>query len=276
MLPANTLGRVARRRACTMVAAGTEERKFLVRNDRNDVELLQCPNPQMVGQGLLELGGLPHICVAGESNAGKSSLINHLLKKSLARASSVAGKTRSVDMMRVNSGLVVTDLPGLPSRDHQVAHLWDSIWEPLVFDYIRQCDELLAMVYAHDIRWKVSPRVRDFLHDVQAAGVPVLLVLTKDDRLITEIPQERLQGDSSALHFHRLKYTRRVRAAMDFDGVHVHYSTDSSLPTSRAGRRAVLRHIESFVEAGSREAVGALLDATACKMQRQLEHVESE
>ena len=193
--------RAARRRAplCTMVAPSTTadsgQKKFLINNDRNDVDVLQCATPQMVGQGLLELGGLPHICVAGESNAGKSSMINHLLrKKNLARASSVAGKTRSVDMMRVNEQLVVTDLPGLPSRDHQVSHIWETTWEPLVFDYIRQCDELLAMVYVHDIRWKVSPRVRSFIRSVQETGLPVLLVLSKDDRLKLELKPHQVRA----------------------------------------------------------------------------------
>ena len=92
---------------------------FVVRNDRNDVRVLQCPTPPVLRQGIAETAGLPHICVAGESNAGKSSLINHLLKKKLAKASSVAGKTRSVDLMLVNERLVLADLPGLPSRDHQ-------------------------------------------------------------------------------------------------------------------------------------------------------------
>jgi putative ribosome biogenesis GTPase RsgA len=71
---------------------------------------------------------LPHICVAGESNSGKSSLLNHLLRKNnMARASSVAGKTRSVDLMTVNDGVVLADLPGLPSRDHQVERIWAKV-----------------------------------------------------------------------------------------------------------------------------------------------------
>ena len=182
---------------------------FVVRNDRNDVRVLQCPTPPVLRQGIAETAGLPHICVAGESNAGKSSLINHLLKKKLAKASSVAGKTRSVDLMLVNERLVLADLPGLPSRDHQahgahpagnplhpstshrlghtsqapgvarraerarrasrqVERLWRSTWEPLVASYMRECEPLRAMLYAHDIRWKVTPLVRSFLQDVQA------------------------------------------------------------------------------------------------------------
>ncbi|KAL3916960.1 MAG: hypothetical protein SGPRY_006603, partial [Prymnesium sp.] len=274
--------RLPRRRAplCVAVAPPPEKREFLVNNDRNDVQVLQCANTQMVDQGLMELGELPHICVAGESNAGKSSLINHLLrKKNLARASSVAGKTRSIDMMCVNGKLVLTDLPGLPSRDHQVAHLWENIWEPLVFDYIGQCDRLLAMIYVHDVRWKVSNTVRTFVREVRNAGVPVLLVLSKDDRIVNELKpgQVRAGGDPSrypcnavtkdAEHKQRMHFTKRARNAMDFDGVHVHYSTDSSLAQSRNARRAVLRHIEGIVAAGSKEEAWELLEGIAAKKQ---------
>ena len=126
---------------------------FLIRNDRNAVDVLKCANKPMLAQGLLEVGDLPHICVAGESNAGKSSLLNHLLrKKNLARASSVAGKTRSVDLMLVNEKVVLADLPGLPSRDHQVEGIWEASWRPLVYQYLRECESLRAMVYVHDVR----------------------------------------------------------------------------------------------------------------------------
>ena len=52
---------------------------------------------------------------------------------------------------------------------------------------------------------------------------------------------------------------------MDFNGVHVHYSTDSSLVQGRNGRRTVLRHIESFVQAGSKQGAAELLAALAAK-----------
>ena len=159
-----------RRRGAWMAArdlASTHGDDFLVRNERNDVQLLPCANRQLLEQGVLETVELPHICVAGESNAGKSSLINHLLKKKLARASSVAGKTRSVDMMLVNDRLVITDLPGLPSRDGQVARVWEAEWRPLVMQYVAQCASLRAMLYVHDIRWKVSPACREFVQRVQ-------------------------------------------------------------------------------------------------------------
>ncbi len=265
----------ARRRVFSPVCAASSAsgespaREFLIANSHNEVRRLECSTPAVVRQGLLETAGLPHICVAGESNAGKSSLINHLLhKKNLARASSVAGKTRSVDMMLVNERVVVADLPGLPSRDHQVAAVWESAWEPLVFDYIRSAsDQLCAMLYVHDVRWKVSAQVRGFLGEVAAHDLPVLLVLTKDDKIAGEL---REPTDRDAEVEARQRYMMRARRAMDFDGVHLHYSVNSDRPQSRKARRRLLRYIESIVGAGSREASTALLAGIADENFRQL------
>jgi GTP-binding protein EngB required for normal cell division len=238
------------------------EDDFLVRNNRNEVQLLQCPSMAVLRQGLLETSGLPHICVAGESNTGKSSMINHLLKKKLAKASSVAGKTRSVDMMLVNHKLVLTDLPGLPSRDHQVEKIWASTWEPLVLSYVRECEPLRAMLYAHDIRWKVSPQVRSFLSTVQEAGLPVVLVLTKDDKLALE------EDDRVPEHERRRRLTTSIRKSLDFGGLHLHYSCESSLASSRRARRSLLRLIEDLVaEEGGREACMQMLDQRAARKQ---------
>ena len=234
------------------------EQDFLVRNDRNDVQLLSCPTMPVLEQGLLELYSEPHICVAGESNAGKSSLINHLLgKKNLARASSVAGKTRAVDLMLVNQRLVIADLPGLPSRDHQVEFQWEKSWRPLVLEYARRCEPLRAMLYVHDVRWKVSSLCREFLAEVQAMGVPVLLVLTKDDRLPAEGPE---------LHKLRVKQAKRIKASLGLaDSVHLHYSVDSSLASSRKARRQLLRYIESMAALEDRDECRELLVGLAAK-----------
>ena len=230
---------------------------FLIENSRNSVSRLMCPTRQVLQQGIIETAALPHVCIAGESNAGKSSLINHLLrKKNLAKASSVAGKTRSVDMMLVNERVVLTDLPGLPSRDGQVTAMWEGAWRPLVMDYVNGCDSLVGMLYIHDVRWKISSLVREFLDDVRASGLPVLLVLSKDDKLAGEL-REPTPAAERAL---REKHMKRVRRSLGFEGVHLHYSTNSELAFSRKARRRLLRYIESMVESGSRDECARLLD----------------
>ena len=71
----------------------------------------------------------------------------------------------------------------------------------------------------------------------------------------------------------RLAYTRRVRRALDFEGVHVHYSTDNTLALGRNGRRNVLRYVESFVGAGSRNEAGRSLEELAVEFPSEKKNV---
>jgi GTP-binding protein len=59
---------------------------------------------------------LPEVALVGRSNVGKSSLINALVRRRLARTSAAAGKTRLANFYRVQRGsapaLYLVDLPG--------------------------------------------------------------------------------------------------------------------------------------------------------------------
>jgi GTP-binding protein len=60
--------------------------------------------------------GLPEIAMVGRSNVGKSSLINALVRKKLARTSAAPGKTRLANFYRVAAEprppFLLVDLPG--------------------------------------------------------------------------------------------------------------------------------------------------------------------
>jgi GTP-binding protein len=56
--------------------------------------------------------GVPHVAFVGRSNVGKSSLLNALTKRDLARTSAAAGKTRLANLYRVEAD----GGPGGPGR----------------------------------------------------------------------------------------------------------------------------------------------------------------
>lgn len=64
------------------------------------------------GAGDIPRDGIAHVALAGRSNVGKSSLINALTKRALARTSAAPGKTRLANLYRVT----VEGGPGGPGR----------------------------------------------------------------------------------------------------------------------------------------------------------------
>src|SRR4029453_11988847 len=61
----------------------------------------------------LPAGGAPEVAFVGRSNAGKSSVINALARRSrLAYFSRTPGRTRHINFFRTRSGALMADLPG--------------------------------------------------------------------------------------------------------------------------------------------------------------------
>jgi GTP-binding protein len=55
---------------------------------------------------------IPQIVFYGRSNTGKSSTLNALLGRGIAKASSTPGKTKEINFFSVNNSFYVVDLPG--------------------------------------------------------------------------------------------------------------------------------------------------------------------
>jgi GTP-binding protein len=62
--------------------------------------------------------GIPHIAFVGRSNVGKSSLLNALVKRDIARTSAAAGKTRLANLYKVavDGGPAGREAPGGAGR----------------------------------------------------------------------------------------------------------------------------------------------------------------
>ena len=64
----------------------------------------------------------------------------------------------------------------------------------------------------------------------------------------------------------RVKQAKRIKASLGLaDGVHLHYSVDNTLPSSRKARRQLLRYIESLAAVDDRDEGRALLEEVAAK-----------
>lgn len=122
------------------------------------------------------------IAVAGRSNAGKSSLLNHLFRrKNLVKTSSVPGKTQALNFFLVDEQLVFVDLPGYGYA--KVPQKLKKLWAPMMERYLqeRQCLRLLILVL--DIRRNLSEEDQLFCRWASYHKVPFLVVLSKTDKV---------------------------------------------------------------------------------------------
>jgi GTP-binding protein len=130
-------------------------------------------------------GGAPEVAFLGRSNVGKSSLINRLVqRKKLARTSSTPGKTRLIhwyQVRRPESESLLVDLPGYGWA--QVSKAERARWRVLVESYLEGREPLRCAVLLQDLRRDLSEDEDLLIAWLRERGVPVILALTKSDKL---------------------------------------------------------------------------------------------
>ncbi len=122
------------------------------------------------------------IAVAGRSNVGKSSLINHLLaQKKLAKISSRPGKTRSLNFYEVDNKLMLCDLPGYGFA--RISKSEQAAWAENIEKYFHSRSTLRLILLLLDSR-RSEPLEADqmFLQWAAAKKIPLLLLFTKSDK----------------------------------------------------------------------------------------------
>ena len=133
------------------------------------------------------LRGLPpdrgrEVAFAGRSNAGKSSAINALTgQRRLARTSRTPGRTRLINLFEIDEERRLVDLPGYGYA--KVSRSMSREWGTLVGRYLESRESLAGIVVLMDIRHPLTELDGTLLDWCHAAGVPVLAVLTKADKL---------------------------------------------------------------------------------------------
>ena len=124
---------------------------------------------------------LPQVAFAGRSNVGKSSLLNSLFGASLAGVSKTPGKTRTINYYLVNRRCYIVDLPGYgnsrASRGERHA------WGRGIGAYLERERRLRLVVGLVDPGVPTSPLDVDLVGFIRGIGRPLLLVMTKTDRL---------------------------------------------------------------------------------------------
>ena len=124
---------------------------------------------------------IPQVAVAGRSNVGKSSLLNWLFGRTVARVAKAPGKTRTLNFYLVNSSFYLVDLPGYGYA--RVAKTLRSQWGRELERYLSQERRLAGVVSLVDIRHPPTPLDLELNRMLQAMGHPFIVVLTKADKV---------------------------------------------------------------------------------------------
>jgi GTP-binding protein len=131
--------------------------------------------------------GVPEIAFLGRSNVGKSSLINSLVGKKLARTSNTPGRTRSINFYEVRRAgqprpeLLFADLPGYGYA--KVSREISEDWARFVDPYLHQRSSLALCLVLVDAN--IPPQESDgqLLEFLASKGRPHAIVATKCDRM---------------------------------------------------------------------------------------------
>src|SRR5438105_4906125 len=123
---------------------------------------------------------LPEVAFIGRSNVGKSSLLNALVGRKIAKTSGTPGKTRALNIFQIGSSHYFLDLPGY---GYARAGKEQRASFRRLLRYALERERLRGVVWLLDIRH--PPSVDDrAMQDTLAEGEKhVLAALTKGDQL---------------------------------------------------------------------------------------------
>ncbi|MBQ9404728.1 MAG: YihA family ribosome biogenesis GTP-binding protein [Synergistaceae bacterium] len=136
------------------------------------------------GQLLPQDINLPEVAVAGRSNVGKSSLINALLNKKLAKTGQTPGKTRSINFYHVDIQAFSFRLVDLPGYGYAARSKTErNEWQRLISAYMNNRESLKLVCHLVDFRHGLLANDRELQEYINSSGKNIFVVFTKADKI---------------------------------------------------------------------------------------------
>lgn len=130
-------------------------------------KLSECPDPKF-----------PEIAVIGRSNVGKSTLINMLMQKPIAKSSDKPGKTQLINYFLVNENWYFVDLPGYGYAKASLESRRKWIDETYEY-FIDRKPLILVLIDGNILPQKID---LEFLQALSEESLDFVIVVTKADK----------------------------------------------------------------------------------------------
>lgn len=123
----------------------------------------------------------PHVAMVGRSNAGKSSLINHLTsRKDLAHVSSSPGRTQTINLYEIDKKFFLVDLPGYGYAKKSLQTRGN--FSEMIKDYLRHAKQLRLVLLIVDARTQSALDAEMFAW-LTRMKIPFAIIVNKVDQL---------------------------------------------------------------------------------------------
>ena len=134
---------------------------------------------------------IPEFSFIGRSNVGKSSLINMITKKKIAKVSRNPGKTLLINHFLINNNWFLVDLPGYGYAN--ISKKEKRKIENIITDYFKNRDNLLLTFILIDIRHEPQIIDLDFMSWLSNNNINFKIIFTKEDKLKARDKEEKIK-----------------------------------------------------------------------------------
>lgn len=158
------------------------------------------------------------LAFVGRSNVGKSSLINSLFGKGIARTSNTPGRTREINIFKFELGergithdlaqpLYLFDLPGYGFAE--VSKEISKNWNALMDVFFSALSPYVSLVNLQDSRHPNQASDKEFHHFIKTYHYETFLVFNKIDKLKTQKERAALEKLKPML-FKEYKWVKQI------------------------------------------------------------------
>ncbi|MCX5807990.1 MAG: ribosome biogenesis GTP-binding protein YihA/YsxC [Proteobacteria bacterium] len=130
---------------------------------------------------------LPEVAFIGRSNVGKSSMINRLVMQKIARTSSTPGRTRSINLYKIEyefknakKSFFISDFPGFGYS--KVSREVYQGWQEMIEQYILQNSNIKRLIWLFDGRRDLDELDNILMEWLEDNRIPFSFVITKIDK----------------------------------------------------------------------------------------------